>query len=58
MTNLAITEPGPMPYQQMILVALMMTGKHIYEGTANQKKVAKRRARNKMAKVSRRINRK
>lgn len=51
------TYEGPTAYQQAILVALMLTGKHVYEGTANPNKVAKRRAKNKVARASRRVNR-
>lgn len=54
---MATTLAGPTAYQQRILVALMTTGKHIYEGTANVKKVARRRAKNKVARASRRANR-
>lgn len=52
------TYAEPTSYQQAILVALMLTGKHIYEGTVNPNEVARRRAKNKVARVSRRANRK
>jgi hypothetical protein len=48
---------GPTSYQQVMLVALMRTGKHIYQGTASATEVAKRRAKNKVARASRRANR-
>jgi hypothetical protein len=38
-------------------IALQRTHVHIYEGTANQKALAKRRAKDKVAKRSRKINR-
>lgn len=41
----------------LILVALNKLGKHIYEGTANRKTVAKRHAKNRVAKQSRKVNR-
>lgn len=40
-----------------MLVALNATGKHIYEGTVSAAEKAKRRARNKIARRSRRANR-
>ncbi|NUP32907.1 MAG: hypothetical protein HOU01_14460 [Streptomycetaceae bacterium] len=43
--------------QRGILIALNQTGKHIYAGTVDPKVVARRRAANKMARKSRRINR-
>jgi len=48
----------PTSYQQAILVALMLTGKHVYEGTVSPSVIAKRRAKNKVARASRRANRK
>lgn len=47
----------PTAAQVKMLYALNNIGKHIYAGTANPKKVAARRAKNKMARVSRRQNR-
>lgn len=47
---------GKTPGQKM-LHALNGSGKTIYQGTANPKAVAKRRAKNKMARHSRAINR-
>lgn len=40
-----------------ILLGLNRLGKHIYEGTVPEATVAKRRARNKAARLSRRKNR-
>lgn len=40
-----------------ILLGLNFTGKHIYAGTVPADKVARRRAANKRARQSRRINR-
>lgn len=40
-----------------LLVALNRSGKHIYGGTVPAHVVAKRRARNKAARISRRSNR-
>lgn len=54
---MSTTLEGPTSYQQVMLVALLRTGKHIYEGTANPTKVAKRRAKNKVARASRKANR-
>ena len=44
-------------YQQLILVALNRLDKHIFSGTVPKKVIAQRRARNKVARVSRRNNR-
>lgn len=40
-----------------MLLALNRTGRHIYEGTVPQHVKARRRARNKVARLSRRRNR-
>lgn len=45
-------------YQVAILVALTKTGKHVYAGTVPAHVKAKRRAKNRVARESRRINRK
>jgi hypothetical protein len=47
----------PTSYQTTMLLALMRTGKHVYEGTVGAGDVALRRARNKRAKIARRANR-
>lgn len=44
-------------FQKRILFALNSRGGHIYAGTVPAAEVARRRKRNKMARVSRRINR-
>lgn len=44
--------------QQLILVALTKLGKHVYAGTVPAGVKARRRAKNKVARVSRRTNRK
>lgn len=49
--------PQQSPYGVTMLLALNRTGKHIYEGTVDPVTVAKRRAANKVARRSRRINR-
>lgn len=49
------TYAEPTSYQQTMLLALVRTGKHIYEGTVDPATVAKRRAKNKVARISRRI---
>lgn len=41
-----------------VLIALTILAKPVYRGTANVKKVAKRRAKNKVARRSRRATRK
>lgn len=46
------------PYQLAILGALNKTGRHIYAGTVTAADKAKRRAANKVARASRRANRK
>jgi hypothetical protein len=43
--------------QQGMLYALNWTGKHIYTGTVPEKVIARRRAKNKVARASRRHNR-
>lgn len=43
--------------QKVMLAALNILRKHIYEGTVPAKVIAKRRAKNKVAKKSRRVNR-
>lgn len=48
----------PNAYQFRILAALNKMGYHIYGGTVDPQVVAKRRAANKVARVSRRKNRK
>lgn len=45
----------PHPYQQSVLYALQ--GKHVYAGTVPAHVVARRRAKNRRARVSRRVNR-
>lgn len=47
--------PEPNPFQLTVLRALQ--GKHIYAGTVAPDEIAKRRAKNKAARVSRRRNR-
>jgi hypothetical protein len=47
----------PSVYQSRILLALNQTGKHIYGGTVTAKEKARRRAANKVARMSRRANR-
>lgn len=42
----------------MILLALNKTGKHIYAGTVDPAEIARRRKANKVARISRRKNRK
>ena len=44
-------------YQVDILFALGKMGKHVYEGTVPAKVIAQRRAKNKVAKASRKRNR-
>lgn len=46
------------PYQFRILVALNRLGKHIYSGSVSAEDKAGRRAKNKIARQSRRRNRK
>lgn len=41
-----------------MLLALGATGKHIYQGTVPAAEKARRRAKNKVARITRRINRK
>lgn len=42
----------------MILMALNKTGKHVYGGTVDPEEIARRRKANKVARISRRKNRK
>lgn len=49
------TEPNPSSVAA--LVALSTSGKHVYGGTVPEGVVARRRAKNKAARRSRRINR-
>ena len=49
--------PEVNPYQFRILLGLNRTGKHIYAGTVSASEKARRRAANKVARVSRRQNR-
>lgn len=51
----AVTESSP--YQRNILAALNGSGRHIYGGTVDPKVVKRRRAANKVAKASRKTNR-
>lgn len=44
--------------QILMLLALNRLGKPMYHGTANPKKVERRRAKNKVARKSRQMNRK
>lgn len=45
-------------HQSKVLLLLnSLKGQHLYRGTANPNKVAKRRAKNKVAKQSRKLNR-
>lgn len=44
-------------FQLAILKGLNKLGKHIYGGTVSEETIAKRRAKNKVARVSRRKNR-
>jgi hypothetical protein len=48
----------PNPYQRRVLLGLNFSGRHIYGGTVSPSTIAKRRARNKVARAARRINRK
>lgn len=48
---------APSPTSLAMLTALNHSGKHIYGGTVSPSVIAKRRAKNKAARVSRRINR-
>lgn len=47
----------PNPYQRALLLALNLTGRHIYGGTVPEHVKARRRKANKAARVSRRVNR-
>ena len=43
-------------YQFQLLLAMNRLGKHIYSGTVSSKTVAKRRAKNKVARKQRKYN--
>lgn len=47
----------PTPYSVAILVGLTVTNKHVYTGTVTEKVKARRRAKNKVARQSRKSNR-
>ena len=49
--------PEVNPYQFRILLGLNRLGKHVYGGTVEASEKARRRAANKVARVSRRQNR-
>lgn len=51
-------EKEPTNDQMVILLALNRSGKHIYSGTVTEKVKASRRVKNKLARKSRRTNRK
>jgi hypothetical protein len=51
-----VTEPSP--YSLAILGALNRSGRHVYAGTTPAPEVARRRKANRVARVSRRLNRK
>lgn len=58
----AVTETQPSfdgmnPYQREILFSLNRLGKHVYSGTVSTKVKATRRAKNKVAKATRKTNR-
>lgn len=59
--NRRVKPGGPSPESKLmlgILSLLVIQGRYrMYEGTANPKAVAKRRAKNRMARISRRANR-
>ena len=44
-------------FQQLVFVGLNTRGKHVYSGTVPEAEVARRRAKNKVARKSRRVNR-
>ena len=44
-------------FQQLVFVGLNTLGKHVYQGTVSEAVVSKRRAKNKVARKSRRVNR-
>jgi hypothetical protein len=48
---------APTTFQERILLALNSTGQHIYAGTVPAHVKAKRRKRNKAARLARRVNR-
>lgn len=48
---------GPRAASVLMLLALNHSGKHIYGGTVDPNEVARRRAANKVARRSRRVNR-
>jgi hypothetical protein len=47
----------PNPYAVRLLMIMNLNGYPMYQGTANPNKVAKRRAKNRVAKQSRKRNR-
>ena len=49
---------NPTTYQKAILLALTLTGKHVYGGTVPWATKQARRSANRIARKSRRINRK
>lgn len=48
---------GPSAASLLMLLALNNSGKHIYAGTVPEAEVTRRRAKNKVARRSRRLNR-
>jgi hypothetical protein len=50
-------EGGPSKSSKQMLAILNLMGKAMYQGTVSTKDKAKRRARNKRARISRRLNR-
>ena len=59
MSNLRYALKGEdSPYQKAILFALNTLHKHVYSGTVDADEIARRRKANKVARVSRRKNRK
>lgn len=55
--NETSTDPWETNYGRAVLAALNVLGKHVYGGTADAGKVARRRAKNRVARRSRRANR-
>lgn len=53
-----MSEKEPTKDQLIMLLALTKLGKHVYAGTVPAAMKAKRRAKNRVAKKSRKINRK
>jgi len=45
------------PNRVLVLVALQLLKKHVYAGTVPEKEIARRRAKNKVARKSRSVNR-